>query len=93
MKILVPIKRVPASEQRIAVAAGGSGIDETGLSFAVNPFDAIAVEEALRIRERSGEPVEVVAVTIGAAECEEQLRTVLAMGVDRGAVGGGPCGT
>ena len=92
MKILVPIKRVPASEQRIAVAAGGGGIDEAGLSFAVNPFDAIAVEEALRIRERSGEPVEVIAVTIGAAECEEQLRTALAMGVDRALLVAAPGG-
>jgi electron transfer flavoprotein beta subunit len=92
MKILVPIKRVPASEQRIAVAAGGRGIDEAGVSFTVNPFDAIAAEEALRIRERAGRPVEIVAVSIGAAECEEQLRTALAMGVDRALLVAAPGG-
>ncbi len=83
MKILVPIKRVPAPDQHIFLAAGGLGIDESVLSYAVNPFDAIAVEEALRTRERGGRPVEIVAATIGGPECEEQLRTALAMGADR----------
>jgi electron transfer flavoprotein beta subunit len=83
MKILVPIKRVPAPEQRIQLNSDGIDIDESNLSFVINPFDAIAMEEALRTRERGDRSVEVVAVTIGEAECEDQLRTALAMGADR----------
>jgi len=82
MKFLVPIKRVPAPEQRILVGADGH-VDFSRLAFAINPFDAIALEESLRIRERGEGSVEVLAVTIGGAECEEQLRTALAMGADR----------
>ncbi len=83
MKILVPTKRVPDTDQRIRVNAAGSAIETDGLPFVVNPFDAIAVEEALRIRENSSEPVEVLAVSLGEDSCEEQLRTALAMGADR----------
>jgi electron transfer flavoprotein beta subunit len=83
MKILVPTKRVPDPDQRIRVRPGGSGIDEDSLAFVVNPFDAIALEEALRIRERSAQPVEVLAVGIGGPSYEKQLRTALAMGADR----------
>jgi electron transfer flavoprotein beta subunit len=83
MKFLVAIKRVPAPEQRVRVGEGGRDIDRGGLTFAVNPFDAIALEETVRIRERGVQPVEVVCVSIGASECEEQLRTALAMGADR----------
>ncbi|MBI2928107.1 MAG: electron transfer flavoprotein subunit beta/FixA family protein [Verrucomicrobia bacterium] len=83
MKILVLIKRVPDTDQRIRVKLDGSGIETDGLPFVVNPFDAIAVEEALRIRENSAEPVEALAVSIGEDTCEEQLRTALAMGADR----------
>jgi electron transfer flavoprotein beta subunit len=83
MKFLVAIKRVPAPEQRVHVGAGGRDIDCGGLTFAINPFDAIALEEAVRIRERGVQPVEVVCVSIGGAECDEQLRAALAMGADR----------
>jgi electron transfer flavoprotein beta subunit len=81
MKILVPLKRVPDPDTKIRVAADGSGIETDGVKFAVNPFDAIALEEALRLREKGG-ATEVV-VTIGGDECAEQLRTGLAMGADR----------
>src|SRR5262245_3707670 len=83
MKILVPIKRVPAPEQRIRVDVRGAQIDANGVSFVINPFDAIALEESLRIREQGLASVEVLAVSIGGVECEEQLRTALAMGADR----------
>lgn len=83
MKILVSIKRVPDTDQRIQVKPDGSGLETAGLPFVVNPFDAIAVEEALRIRESASIPVEVLVVSIGEDACEEQLRTALAMGADR----------
>jgi len=82
LKILVPIKRVPDPDTRIRIKADGSGIDFDGVKFAVNPFDAIALEEALRIKERTGE-VEVVVVSIGTDASVEQLRFGLAMGADR----------
>lgn len=81
MKILVPIKRVPDPYARIRLNADSSAIDTTGLKFEINPFDEIAIEEAVRIKERSG--AEVVVVSIGAAECEEQLRKALAIGADK----------
>jgi electron transfer flavoprotein beta subunit len=87
MKILVPIKRVPAPETRVRLRVDGGGIESDGVAFVVNPFDEIALEEALRIREenRAGSPVDaIVAVTIGDEASEEQLRTALAMGADRG---------
>jgi len=83
MKILVPTKRVPDTDQKIRLRADGSGIDDSNLPFVVNPFDAIAVEEALRMREASAEEVEVVAVGIGSDDYESELRTSLAMGADR----------
>ncbi len=82
MKILVPIKRVPDTDQRIQVKPDGSGIVTDGLPFVINPFDAIAVEEALRIREKSTAVVEVLVVSVGTEACEQQLRTALAMGAD-----------
>jgi len=82
MKILVPIKRVPDADTRIRVMADGSGIDCDGIKYSVNPFDAIALEEALRIREKKGEG-EIIVVSIGGEECIEQLRNGLAMGADR----------
>ena len=82
MKILVPIKRVPDTDQKIQVKPDGSGIVTDGLPFVINPFDAIAVEEALRIREKSTEAVEVLAVSVGTQACEQQLRTAMAMGAD-----------
>ncbi|MBL9171882.1 MAG: electron transfer flavoprotein subunit beta/FixA family protein, partial [Verrucomicrobiales bacterium] len=82
MKILVPLKRVPDPDTRIRVKSDGSGIETDGVKFSVNPFDAIAVEEALRLKEKLGE-AEVVVVTLGGDECVEQLRVGLAMGADR----------
>src|SRR5262245_41403312 len=83
MKILVAVKRVPAPEQRIHLGASRSQIDHAGVSYSINPFDAIALEEALRIRERGTQTIEIVAISIGTDECEDQLRTALAMGADR----------
>src|SRR3954454_17814157 len=82
MKILVAIKRVPAPEQRVNIGPNGR-VDESGLTYVINPFDAIALEEALRIRERGQQAVEVLAVTIGREDWDEQLRTALAMGAAR----------
>jgi len=83
VKILVTVKRVPDPDQKIKLTADGAQLDLSTLPFVVNPFDAIAVEEAIRIRERSSSPVEIVVVSIGTNQCEEQLRTALAMGADR----------
>ena len=82
MKILVPLKRVPDPDTRIRIKGDGSALDLEGVKFSVNPFDAIALEEALRIKERVGE-AEIVVVSIGGEECVEQLRFGLAMGADR----------
>ncbi len=82
MKILVPIKRVPDSDTRIRVKPDGSGIVTDGVKFSVNPFDAIAVEQALRLKE-AGVATEVVVASIGNEECVESLRVGLAMGADR----------
>ncbi len=82
MKILVPLKRVPDPDTKIRIKSDGSGLELDGVKFAVNPFDAIALEEALRIKENLGE-AEIVVVTIGTEECVEQLRVGLAMGADR----------
>lgn len=82
MKILVPLKRVPDADTRIRVKPDGSGIETDGIKHSVNPFDSIALEEALRIREKKGEG-EVVVASIGGDECVEQLRNGLAMGADR----------
>lgn len=83
MKILVPTKRVPDTDQKIRVQEDGQGIETGNLPFVINPFDAIAVEEAIRIRESQHSEVEVIAVGIGSVDYEEQLRTALAMGADR----------
>ena len=83
MKILVPTKRVPDTDQKIRLREDCVGIDDANLPYVVNPFDAIAVEEALRIREASTGEVEVVAVGIGTDDYESELRTALAMGADR----------
>lgn len=82
MKILVPVKRVVDYNVKIRVKPDGSGVDLANVKMAMNPFDEISVEEALRIKER-GEAEEVVVVSIGPAKAEETLRTALAMGADR----------
>src|SRR6266498_2097582 len=78
LKILVPLKRVPDPDTKIRIKPDGSGIDLDGVKFAVNPFDAIALEEALRFGEKLGE-IEIVVVSIGGDECVEQLCAGLAM--------------
>ena len=82
MKILVPVKRVVDFNVKIRVKSDGSGIDLANVKMSMNPFDEIAVEEAIRIKER-GEADEVVAVSIGSGKSQDTLRTALAMGADR----------
>ena len=82
MKILVPVKRVVDFNVKIRVKADGSGVELANVKMAMNPFDEIAVEEAVRIKER-GEASEIVAVSIGSAKAQDTLRTALAMGADR----------
>ena len=82
MKILVGIKRVVDYNVRVRVLPDGSGVDTDGVKMSVNPFDEIALEEALRLRE-AGKAEEVIVVSIGGDECQQQLRTGLAMGADR----------
>ncbi len=82
MKILVPIKRVVDYNVKIRVKADGSGVDLANVKMSMNPFDEIAVEEAVRLKE-AGIATEVVAVSCGTAACQETLRTALALGADR----------
>ncbi|HVZ51150.1 MAG TPA: electron transfer flavoprotein subunit beta/FixA family protein [Pseudolabrys sp.] len=83
MKILVPVKRVVDFNVKIRVKADGSGVELANIKMSMNPFDEIAVEEALRLKE-AGKATEVVAVSIGPAQASETIRTALAMGADRG---------
>ncbi|MPT24648.1 MAG: electron transfer flavoprotein subunit beta/FixA family protein, partial [Starkeya sp.] len=83
MKILVPVKRVVDYNVKIRVKADGSGVELTNIKMSMNPFDEIAVEEALRLKE-AGKATEVVAVSIGPVKTDETIRTALAMGADRG---------
>lgn len=83
MKILVTVKRVIDYNVHIRVKADKSGVETANVKMSMNPFDEIAVEEAVRIKEKGGS-VEVVAVSVGGSECEETIRTALAMGADRG---------
>ncbi|MBL7661445.1 electron transfer flavoprotein subunit beta/FixA family protein [bacterium] len=82
-KILVPIKRVPDYQAKIKIKPDGSGIQTEGIKWIINPFDEIAVEEAIRIKEARGGNCEVVVTTVGAEAVSEQLRSALAMGADR----------
>ncbi|RYH04334.1 electron transfer flavoprotein subunit beta/FixA family protein [Salipiger sp. IMCC34102] len=82
MKVLVPVKRVIDYNVKVRVKADGSGVDLANVKMSMNPFDEIAVEEAIRLRE-AGKVEEVVAVSIGVKQCQETLRTALAMGADR----------
>jgi electron transfer flavoprotein beta subunit len=82
VKILVPVKRVIDYNVRVRVRADGTGVDLSNVKMSMNPFDEIAVEEALRLRE-AGLANEVVVVSIGPAQAQETLRTALAMGADR----------
>ena len=83
MKLLVPVKRVVDYNVKVRVKADGSGVETQGVKMSMNPFDEIAVEEAVRLKEK-GVATEIVAVSMGVAQCAETIRTALAMGADRG---------
>ena len=83
MKVLVPVKRVVDANVKVRVKPDGSGVDLANVKMAMNPFDEIAVEEALRLKE-GGKATEIICVSIGAAQAAETIRTGLAMGADRG---------
>lgn len=83
MKILVPIKRVVDYNVKVRVKPDGSGIDLAGVKMSMNPFDEIAVEEAVRLKE-AGKATEIVVVTIGPAIAQDVMRTAMALGADRG---------
>ena len=82
MKILVSVKRVVDYNVKVRVKSDGSGVDIANVKMSMNPFDEIAVEEAVRLRE-AGKATEVVAVSCGVAQCQETLRTAMAIGADR----------
>ena len=83
MKVLVPVKRVVDYNVKVRVKSDGSGVELANVKMSMNPFDEIAVEEALRLRE-AGKATEVICVSIGPQQCTETIRTGLAMGADRG---------
>jgi electron transfer flavoprotein beta subunit len=83
VKILVPVKRVVDYNVKIRVKADGTGVDLANVKMSMNPFDEIAVEEAVRLKE-AGVATEVIAVSCGLAACQETLRTAMAIGADRG---------
>ena len=82
MKILVPVKRVVDYNVKVRVKSDGTGVDIANVKMSMNPFDEIAVEEAVRLREK-GAATEVIAVSCGVAACQETLRTAMAIGADR----------
>jgi electron transfer flavoprotein beta subunit len=82
MKVLVPVKRVVDYNVKVRVKSDGSGVDIAGVKMSMNPFDEIAVEEAVRLKEK-GVATEVIAVSCGVAQCQETLRTAMAIGADR----------
>ncbi|WP_291365593.1 electron transfer flavoprotein subunit beta/FixA family protein [Acetobacter sp. UBA5411] len=82
MKILVPVKRVVDYNIKVLVKSDGTGVETAGLKMSMNPFDEIAVEEAVRLREK-GSATEVIAVSIGVQQAQDTLRTAMAMGADR----------
>jgi len=82
MKVLVPVKRVVDYNVKVRVKADGSGVETANVKMSMNPFDEIAVEEAVRLKE-AGKVSEIVAVSIGTTACQETLRTALALGADR----------
>ncbi len=83
MKILVPVKRVVDYNVKVRVKSDGTGVETQGVKMSMNPFDEIAVEEAVRLKEK-GIATEIVAISMGGAACGETIRTALAMGADRG---------
>jgi electron transfer flavoprotein beta subunit len=83
MKVLVPVKRVVDYNVKVRVKSDQSGVELAGVKMAMNPFDEIAIEEAVRLKEK-GVATEIVAISIGVTQCQETIRTALAMGADRG---------
>ena len=83
MKVLVPVKRVVDYNVKVRVKSDGTGVDITNVKMSMNPFDEIAVEEAVRLKEK-GVASEVIAVSCGVTQCQETLRTAMAIGADRG---------
>jgi electron transfer flavoprotein beta subunit len=83
MKVLVPVKRVVDYNVKVRVKSDGSGVDIANVKMSMNPFDEIAVEEAMRLKE-AGKVTEVIAVSCGVPQCQETLRTAMAIGADRG---------
>jgi electron transfer flavoprotein beta subunit len=83
MKLLVPVKRVVDYNVKVRVKADHTGVETANVKMSMNPFDEIAVEEAVRLKEK-GAATEIIAVSAGPAACQEQIRTALAMGADRG---------
>src|SRR5215468_3611186 len=83
MKALIPVKRVVDFNVKVRVKSDGTGVDVANVKMSMNPFDEIAVEEAVRLKEK-GVLAEVIAVSCGVAACQETLRTALAIGADRG---------
>ena len=83
MKILVPVKRVVDYNVKIRVKPDGTGIELANVKMSMNPFDEIAIEEAIRLKEK-GIVTEIIAVSIGSPKSQETIRTALAMGADRG---------
>ena len=82
MKVLVPVKRVIDYNVKVRVKADGTGVDLANVKMSMNPFDEIAVEQAIRLKE-AGKADEVIAVSVGVKQAQETLRTALAMGADR----------
>ena len=83
MKIIVPVKRVVDYNVKVRVKSDGTGVETAGVKMSMNPFDEIAVEEAVRLKEK-GVATEIIAVSLGVTQAQETLRTALAMGADRG---------
>ena len=83
MKLLVPVKRVVDYNVKVRVKSDGTGVETANVKMSMNPFDEIAVEEAVRLKEK-GIATEIVAVSVGPTQAQEQIRTALAMGADRG---------
>ena len=83
MKVLVPVKRVVDYNVKVRVKSDGTGVDIANVKMSMNPFDEIAVEEAVRLKEK-GVVTEIVAVSCGVTQCQETLRTAMAIGADRG---------
>ena len=82
MKVLVPVKRVVDYNVKVRVKADGTGVETANVKMSMNPFDEIAVEEAVRLKE-AGAAAEIIAISVGSVQCQETLRTALAIGADR----------